>query len=166
MALLPPTPSWTNMSFVDSPDPLTGHCYSLDTLHVFVGKRCQTGVKMSCAHQPTLLPSCLRVSVTTCAVIRFTCFHLHMVRDGLRSYILETGSGRTDGHDLYGVIGFVPKLVVFGIGMQPPRCLVMTRRPNAGARRGCCLYSLKIVCFKVGELCLLNPYSESVRQTV
>jgi len=165
MALLPPTPSWTNMSFVDSPDPLTGHCYPLDTLNIFVGKRCQTWVKMSRHHQPTLLPGCLRMSATTCAVVRFTCLHLYMVRQGLPSYILQTRSGRMDGRDLYGVIGF-PKLLVFGVGMQLPRCLVMTRRRNAAARSGCCLYSSKFVYFKVGELGLLNPYSDSVRQTV
>jgi len=33
------TPSFTNLSFVDAPDPLTGHSYPLHTLHVFVGTR-------------------------------------------------------------------------------------------------------------------------------
>ena len=33
----PRTPSFTNLSSVDSPDPLTGHSYLLHTLHDFVG---------------------------------------------------------------------------------------------------------------------------------
>jgi len=36
-AIFPRTPSFTNLSSVDSPDPLTGHSYLLHTLHDFVG---------------------------------------------------------------------------------------------------------------------------------
>jgi len=39
------------------------------------------------------------VSVTLCAVVRFTCFYLHKVPGGLPTYILRPGSGRTDGRD-------------------------------------------------------------------
>jgi len=35
--IFPRTPSFTNLSSVDSPDPLTGHSYRLHTLHDFVG---------------------------------------------------------------------------------------------------------------------------------
>jgi len=37
MVFFPRTPSFTNLSFVDSPDPLSGHSYLLHTVHVFVG---------------------------------------------------------------------------------------------------------------------------------
>jgi len=37
--IFPRTPSFTNLSSVDSPDPLTGHSYRLHTLHDFVGTR-------------------------------------------------------------------------------------------------------------------------------
>jgi len=37
IGIFPRTPSFTNLSFVDSPDPLTGHSYLLHTLHDFVG---------------------------------------------------------------------------------------------------------------------------------
>jgi len=35
----PRTPSFTNLSSVDAPDPLTGHSYLLHALHDFVGTR-------------------------------------------------------------------------------------------------------------------------------
>jgi len=41
----PRTPSFTNLSFVDSPDPLTGHSYRLHTLHDFVSTRGLTFVR-------------------------------------------------------------------------------------------------------------------------
>jgi len=37
IGIFPRTPSFTNLSSVDSPDPLTGHSYLLRTLHDFVG---------------------------------------------------------------------------------------------------------------------------------
>jgi len=73
------------------------------------------------------------VSVTLCTVIRFTSFDLHKVLDSHPSYSLRTGSAGTDGHDVYGVIGSVPSIVVFGVGRQLPRWPLMTRRPNGGA---------------------------------
>jgi len=88
-----------------------------------------------------------------------------MVPGGLPSYILRTGSGRTDGRDVYGVIRRVPSIVVFGVGTQLPRQPVMTRRPNAGAGGGCHLFSSQFVGVKVGYLCRVNPYGESVRLT-
>jgi len=36
IGIFPRTPSFTNLSSVDSPDPLTGHSYLLHTLHDFV----------------------------------------------------------------------------------------------------------------------------------
>jgi len=45
MGFFPWTPSFTNLSFVDAPDPLTGHSYLLHTLHVFVGTRVLTFVQ-------------------------------------------------------------------------------------------------------------------------
>jgi len=45
IGIFPRTPSFTNLSSVDSPDPLTGHSYRLHTLHDFVGTRGLTFVR-------------------------------------------------------------------------------------------------------------------------
>jgi len=37
IGIFPQTPSFTNLSSGDSPDPLIGHSYRLHTLHYFVG---------------------------------------------------------------------------------------------------------------------------------
>jgi len=97
MGFFPRTPSFTNLSSVDAPDPLTGHSYRLHTLHDFVGTRGLTFVQSVLSPSIPLPTICLQVSVTLCAVVRFTCFHLHKVPEGLPSYILRTRSGRTDG---------------------------------------------------------------------
>ena len=150
IGIFPRTPSFTNLSVVDSPDPLTGHSYRLHTLHDFVGTRGLTFVRNVLLLSNHSFDNLSQVSVTLCAVVRFTCFHLHKVPGGLPSYILRTGSGRTDGRDVYGVISCVPFVVVFGVGTQLPRRPVMTRRPNAGAGGGCYLSPSKLVCAKVG----------------
>jgi len=134
---------------VDSPDPLTGHSYLLHTSHDFVDTRGLTCVQRSRYLQPNRATVCLQASVTLCVLVRFTCLHLHKVPGGLPSYILGTGSGRTDGRDVYGVIGCVPSIVVIGVGTQLPRRPVMTRRSNAGAGGGCYLFPLKFVCVRV-----------------
>jgi len=55
------TPSSTNRSSVDAPDPLPGHCYLLHTLPVFVGMRGVTfvqNVPLPSTHSPyCLFPS-------------------------------------------------------------------------------------------------------------
>jgi len=43
----------------------------------------------------------LLCSVTLCDIHRFGSNHLHKLAKGLPSYILRTGSGRTDGRDVY-----------------------------------------------------------------
>ena len=146
--MVPPlqTSSFTNLSFVDFPDPLTGHSILLHTLRAFVGKRGLTIMRISRYFRPTSTIRCLWISVTLCPSIRFTCFHLHKVPEGRPSYILRTGSGRTDGCDVYGVISWIPIIVVFGEGTQLPTCPVVTRRPNAEAGGGCCFDSSKFVC--------------------
>jgi len=149
MGFLPWTPSFTNLSFVDAPDPLTGHSYLLQTLHDLVCTRGLISCERSCYLRPTLPPVCVQVSVTLCAFVRFSCFHLHRVPRGLPSDTLRTGSGRTDGSDVYGVIRCVPLIVVMGVGTQLPRRSVMTPRPNSGAGRGCYLFPSKLVCIKV-----------------
>jgi len=45
MGLFPRPQSFTNLPFVDAPDPLTGHSCLLHTLHVFVGPRGLTFVQ-------------------------------------------------------------------------------------------------------------------------
>jgi len=52
--------------------------------------------------------SCLQCSVTLCDVDRFGSNHLHKLAKGFPSYILRTGSGRTDGRDVYGVTRRAP----------------------------------------------------------
>ena len=52
--------------------------------------------------------SCLQWSVTLCNVDRFDSNHLHKRAKGLPSYILRTGSGRTDGRDVHGVTRRAP----------------------------------------------------------
>jgi len=150
MGFFPRTASFTNLSFVDAPNPLTGHSYLLHTLYVFVGTRGLTSCKMSRFFRPTLPTVCLQVSVTLWAAVWFTCLHLHKVAKGLSSYIRRTGSGRTDSRDIYGVVRCVPMIVVFGVGTYLPRRPVMTRCPNAGAGKGCYLFSSKFVHVKVG----------------
>jgi len=45
IGFFPRAPSFTNLSSVDAPDPLTGHSYLLHNLHVFVGTRGLTFVQ-------------------------------------------------------------------------------------------------------------------------
>jgi len=98
----------------------------------------------------TLLTVSLQVSVTLCAVARFTCPHLHKVPGGHPSDALRTGPCRTGGRDAYSVIGCVPLMVVFGVGTQLPRRPVMMRRSTTGAGGGCYPDSSKFVRVKVG----------------
>ena len=150
IGISPRTPSFTNLSSVDSPDPLTGYSYHLHTLHDFVGTRGLTLVRN------VLVPSthCSEgLSSGVCNLVRRRpthLFHLHKVPKGLPSYILRTGSGRTDGRDVYGVIRCVPLRVVFGVGTQLLRRPVVTHVPNAGAGGGCYLSPSKFVCVSVG----------------
>jgi len=55
-----------------------------------------------------LRDSCLQCSITLCDVDRFGLNHLHKLAKGLPSYILRTGSGRTDGRNVYGVMRRAP----------------------------------------------------------
>jgi len=45
MGFFPRTPSFTNLSYVDAADPLTGHSYLLHTLNDLVGTRGLTFVR-------------------------------------------------------------------------------------------------------------------------
>ena len=133
-------------------DLLTGHSVLLDTLRVFVGNRGLTIVRTSHYHRPPVLMKCLWLAVALCAFVRVPCFHLHKVLEGLPPDILQTGSGRTDGRDAYGVIRSVPMILVFGdetpLAIRP----VATRRPNVGGRGRCWPNTLKLVCTRWGNL--------------
>jgi len=61
------TPSFTNLSSVDAPDPLTGHSYLLHTLQDFLGTSGLTFVR-----KVPLLPthSCDCLSSTVCNLMR------------------------------------------------------------------------------------------------
>jgi len=50
----------------------------------------------------------LQCSVTLCDVDRFGSNYLHKLARGLPSYILQTGSGRTAGREVYGVMRRAP----------------------------------------------------------
>ena len=50
-----------------------------------------------------LRDSCLQCSVTLCYVNRSGSGHMHTLAKGLPSYILQTGSGRSDGRNVYRV---------------------------------------------------------------
>jgi len=73
MGFFPRTTSFTNLSFVDAHNPLTGHSYLFHTLHVFVGTRGQTFL------QDVLLPSTHTsdwVSSSVCNLMRYRLIHL------------------------------------------------------------------------------------------
>jgi len=73
MGFFPWTPSFTNLSFVDAPDPLTGHSYLLHTLHDLVGTRGLTFVRN------VLLPSTHSsdgLSSSVCNLMRRRPIHL------------------------------------------------------------------------------------------
>ena len=73
-----------------------------------------------------------------------------MVPGGISVYTLLSGSGRTDGRSVYGVIRCVPILVVFGVGTQLGRWPVMTHCPKARAGGGSYLFSSRFVHVRVG----------------
>jgi len=62
MGFVPQTPSFTNLSSVDGPDPLTGHSYLLHTLHDFAGTRGLRFVR-NVPLRPTHYSDCLSSSV-------------------------------------------------------------------------------------------------------
>jgi len=62
IGIFPRTPSFTNLSFVDSPDPLTGYSYRLHILHDFVDTRGLTFVQnilLPSTHSSDCLSSCV-----------------------------------------------------------------------------------------------------------
>jgi len=62
IGFFPRIPSFTNLSFVDAPDPPTGHSYLLHTLQVFVGTRGLTFVRK----RPVTFDPLFRLSVFKC----------------------------------------------------------------------------------------------------
>jgi len=73
MGFFPQTLSFTNLSFVDTPDPLIGHSYLLHTLHVFVdtmGLTFMQNVPLPSTH------SCDCLSSTVCNLMRRRPIHL------------------------------------------------------------------------------------------
>jgi len=73
IGIFPQTPSCTNLSSVDSPDPLIGHSYRLHTLHDFVGTRGLTFVR-NVLLLSTHASDCLSSSV--CNLMRRRPIHL------------------------------------------------------------------------------------------
>ena len=74
IGFFPRIPSFTNLSFVNAPNPLTGHSYLLHTLHVFVGTRGLSFV------QNVPLPSTLwsdNLSLSVCNLMR--CYPMHLL---------------------------------------------------------------------------------------
>jgi len=81
MDFFPRTPSFTNLSSVDAPDPLTGHSYLLHTLHDFVGTRGLTFVR-NVPLLPTYASDCLSSSV--CNLMRCLPIPLLPLASGVR----------------------------------------------------------------------------------
>ena len=90
--------------------------------------------------------SCLLGSVTLCDIDRFVSNHLHKLARGLPSYILRTGSGRTDGRDVYGVM------------RRAPMTMSLVRGRNYG---GICRYSAVPTLVREGGVGLSFLNSES-----
>ena len=61
-----------------------------------------------------------------------------MVLCNLLSNILRTGSGWTDGRDVYGVTSRVLLMSDLGEGTQHSRRRLVTYGSNVGAGGGCC----------------------------
>jgi len=79
IGISPQSPSFTNLSSVDSPDPLTGHSYRLHTLHDLVGTRGLTFVQnipSPSTHSPDGLSS------SVCSFMRPLPIHLLPVAYG------------------------------------------------------------------------------------
>jgi len=92
MGFFPQTPSVTRLSFVDAPDPLTGHSYFLHTLHVFVGTRGLTYVP-NVPLPSTYSPDCLSSSV--CNLMRRCPIHLPPLAQGVQRSPLIYPANRT-----------------------------------------------------------------------
>jgi len=81
VGFFPRTSSFTNLSSVDAPDPLTGHSYRLHTLHDFVGTRGLTFVR------DVPLPPTHSSHNPSSNVCNFMCrrpIHLLLVAQGVR----------------------------------------------------------------------------------
>jgi len=81
MGFFPWTPSFTHLSFVDAPDPRTGHSYHLHPLHVFVGTRGLTFVQnipLPSTHSSDSMSSSL------CNLMRHAPIHLPRLGYGAR----------------------------------------------------------------------------------
>jgi len=96
MGFFPRTPSFTNLSFVDAPDPLTGHSYLLHTLHDLVGTRGLTFVR-NVPLLSTHSSDCLSSSV--CNFMRRRPIHLLPLAQGARRspLIYPANRLRSDG---------------------------------------------------------------------
>jgi len=81
MGFFPQTPSFANLSFLESPAPVTGHSYLLRTLCLFVGKRGLTfmeNVPLPSSHSPHDLSS------SVCNLMRHCPIHLRLLAYGAR----------------------------------------------------------------------------------
>jgi len=96
IGIFPRTPSFTNLSSVDSPDPLTGHSYRLHTLHDLIGTRRLTFVR-NVLLLSTHSSDCLSSSV--CNLIRRCPIHLlPLAQGGRRSPLIYPANRiRSDG---------------------------------------------------------------------
>jgi len=150
MGFFPRTQSFTNLPFVDAPDPLTGHSYLLHTLHVFVGTRGLTFV------QNVPLPSTYysdSQSSSVCNIMRCCPIHLPSAAYGAgRSPLIYAANrirseGRPRCVPCYRMCSIDSGLWCWDATTPGP---VMTRRRNAGAGGGCYLFPSKFVCVKVG----------------
>ena len=137
--------SHTNKPFGSSPDFLTEHSAFLQVLGVIPDRRSLTSVVSS----RELLTIFDPLSSSGCNSKRLRPIWLKLLWEvlwHLLSYILRTGSGQTDGRDVYGVTSRVLLMADLGEGTQLSRRPLMTYGSNVGAGEGCCIWLFLEVC--------------------
>ena len=92
---------------------------------------------------------CLQYSVTLCNIDQFGSNHLHRLARGLHSYILRTGTGRTDGRNVYGVTVRVPMTLSLVKGRNYEAVCRQNAVPTPGPG-GVLAHHLQLQMIKVG----------------
>jgi len=148
MGFFPRTPSFTNLSFVDAFNLLTGHCNLLDTPRVFVGMRGLTFMRN------ILLPSTLcsdDLSLTVCNFMRCLPIYLLPLAYGAqRSPLIYPANRIRSVRQLRRIRCYKMCSTDSGLWCRDVTTqVVMTRRLYAGARGGCYFYSSKFMRVKI-----------------
>jgi len=149
MGFFPQTPSFTNLSFLELPAPVTRHSYLLRTLRLLVGKRGLTfmqNVLLPSSHCPDDLSS------SVCNLMRHCPIYLLPLAYGAQRSPLTYPANRIrldrqpQHIRCYKMCSSDSGLWYGEATTQGP----VTRCPNAGAGGGCYLCASKFMCIKVG----------------